>query len=487
MSDSDLIPLVESFAKARVVCIGDVMLDQYVYGEVERVSPEAPIPVLRVAREETSLGGAGNVVRNLAALGAEACFVSVSGTDPAGQEIGGLLAQLGNVETHIVAERNRVTTVKRRYVGGMQQMLRADREQVAPLPATLRGDFLGILRQALKDRKATVVSDYAKGALGDGLAAEAIALARDSGHIVAVDPKGADYGVYRGAHLIKPNRRELAAATQRPVGSDLEIATAARLLIESHGFAAVLVSLSEQGMTLVEPSGATHRLPSMAREVYDVSGAGDTVMATLGAALGAGASYLDAARLANIAAGIVVGKVGTAAVHGPELIETLIDRDQLNRKLVPEALALDHAARWRKNGLKIGFTNGVFDLLHPGHVALLRQARASCDRLVVGLNSDASTARLKGPGRPVNPESARGAVLAAVAAVDLVVIFGDDTPLSLIAALKPDVLVKGADYRLDQVVGADLVRSYGGEVLLAELTPGHSTSATIARMNAPRA
>ncbi len=225
----------------------------------------------------------------------------------------------------------------------------------------------------------------------------------------------------------------------------------------------------------------------MTREVYDVSGAGDTVMAVLGAALGAGASYLDAARLANLAAGIVVGKVGTAAVHAPELIETLIDRDQVvNRKLVPAAPALDHVARWRKNGLRIGFTNGVFDLLHPGHVSLLRQARAACDRLVVGLNSDASTARLKGPGRPVNPETARGAVLAAIAAVDLVVIFEDDTPLSLIAAIKPDVLVKGADYKLDQVVGADLVRSYGGEVILAELSPGHSTTATIARLNVPR-
>jgi D-beta-D-heptose 7-phosphate kinase / D-beta-D-heptose 1-phosphate adenosyltransferase len=477
MSDSDLIPLVEALATARVLCIGDVMLDQYIYGRVERVSPEAPIPVLGVEREEASLGGAGNVLRNLATLGAEACFVSVAGADLAGREVGRLVATLGQTEAHVLAERSRVTTVKTRYIAGTQQLLRADREQIVPLSVALRGDFVSIVRQALKDRKATAISDYAKGVLAAGVASEIIALARDFGHVVVVDPKGADYSIYRGATLIKPNRRELALATQRPVGSDLEVATAARLLIETHGFEAVLVSLSEQGMLLVEASGATHRLPSVAREVYDVSGAGDTVMAVIAAALGAGATALDAARLANIAAGIVVGKVGTAAIHANELIETLIDRDQLlTRKQVPLAL-------WRKNGLKIGFTNGVFDLLHPGHVSLLREARAACDRLVVGLNSDASTARLKGPGRPVNPESARGAVLASVAAVDLVTVFEEDTPLSLIAALKPDVLVKGADYRLDQVIGADLVRSYGGEVMLAELTPGHSTTATIARMN----
>jgi D-beta-D-heptose 7-phosphate kinase/D-beta-D-heptose 1-phosphate adenosyltransferase len=483
MSDADLVPLVGGLGRARVACIGDVMLDQYVYGSVDRVSPEAPIPVLRIAREETSLGGAGNVLRNLASLGAEACFVSVTGSDLAGREVGKLVASLGNVEVHLLAERSRATTTKTRYVAGTQQLLRADREQTTALSADMRADFLSVARQALKDRHVVVISDYAKGLLADGIAGELIAVARAAGQIVAIDPKGTDYSIYRGATIIKPNRRELALATQRSVGSDLEIATAARKLIDEHGFAAVLVSLSELGMILVEAAGATHRLPSAAREIYDVSGAGDTVMATLGAALAAGATFLDAARLANIAAGIVVGKVGTAAVLDKELVETLIDRDRLaSRKLVPLALALDHVARWRQNGLKIGFTNGCFDLLHPGHVSLLRQAHAGCDRLIVGLNSDASTTRLKGPGRPVNPETARGAVLGSLAAVDLVVVFDEDTPLALVAAIKPDLLVKGADYRLDQVVGGELVRSYGGEVMLAEISPGHSTTATIARL-----
>lgn len=483
MSDSDLVRLGEALAQASVVCVGDVMLDRFVYGQVERVSPEAPIPVLSVTREATSLGGAGNVLRNLVAVGARACFVSVVGTDAAASEISRLLASLGDVESHMLVERSRVTTVKTRYIGGQQQLLRADHERATPLMALTRRDFLSVFRRSLKERQVTVISDYAKGVLADGFAAELIAAARDAGQIVLVDPKGTDYAIYRGATLIKPNRRELAEATRRSVNSDIEIATAARALIEAHELGAVLVSLSDQGMLLVEASGATHRLPAVAREVYDVSGAGDTAMAAMAAALAVGAGLLEAARLANVAAGIVVGKVGTASVPARELIDTLIDRDQANaRKALPLASALDQVARWRKHGLKIGFTNGVFDLLHPGHISLLQQARAACDRLIVGLNSDASTARLKGPRRPVNSEAARGAVLASVAAVDLVVVFEEDTPLSLITAIKPDALVKGADYRLDQVVGADLVRSYGGKVILAELTPGHSTTATIGRL-----
>ena len=483
MADADLIPLVEALGRSRVLCVGDVMLDHYVYGRVERVSPEAPIPVLHVEREVKKLGGAGNVLSNLQALGAQACFISVTGSDPAGREVGKLVAGLGGGEAHVLTERGRVTTIKTRYVADTQQMLRADREQAAPLKGGLREDFRRIVEEALPHYNATVLSDYAKGVLADGLAAEIIAAARDAGHTVVVDPKGADYARYRGASLIKPNRRELGEATKLPVASEAEVAAAARALIAEHGFGAVLVSLGQEGMLLAEASGATQKLGAEAREVYDVSGAGDTVVAVLAAALAAGAGAADAARLANVAAGIVVGKVGTAVVHGNELVETLVDRDALaTRKVLPLALALDHVARWRRNGLRIGFTNGCFDLLHPGHVSLLSQARALCDRLVVGLNSDASVVRLKGTGRPVQNEQARAAVLASLASVDLVVLFEEDTPLGLIAELKPEVLVKGADYRLDEVVGAEIVEAYGGKVVLAELLPGYSTTATIARL-----
>ncbi len=483
MSETDLIPLVEALKQSRVLCIGDVMLDHYVYGQVERVSPEAPIPVLRVEREIRKLGGAGNVLSNLHALGVQSCFVSITGGDPAGREVSKLVAGLAGVEAHVLSERGRTTTIKTRYIAETQQVLRADREQSAALKGALREDFRRMIDEVLPHYQVTVLSDYAKGVLAEGVAAEIIAAARNAGHRVVVDPKGTDYAAYRGASVLKPNRRELGEATQRPVGSEAEVIDAARALIDAHGFSAVLVSLSQDGMVLVEASGATAKLAAQAREVYDVSGAGDTVVAVLAAALAADAPMLDAARLANIAAGIVVGKVGTAVVHANELIATLVDRDALEtRKVLPLPLALDQVARWRRNGLRVGFTNGCFDLLHPGHVSLLSQARAQCDRLVVGLNSDASVVRLKGPGRPVQSEQARAAVLASLASVDLVVLFEEDTPLSVIAEIKPDLLVKGADYRHDQVVGAELVEAYGGKVVLAELLPGFSTTATIARL-----
>jgi D-beta-D-heptose 7-phosphate kinase/D-beta-D-heptose 1-phosphate adenosyltransferase len=482
MAALDFIALVEALARARVLCIGDVMLDHFVHGRVERISPEAPVPVLHIQSEEQRLGGAGNVVRNLHALGAESCFISVTGNDPAGREIARMLASLGHAETHVLAERDRVTPVKTRYIADNQQLLRADQERVAPVNAETRADLLAQLKAALKHFQLVILSDYAKGVLGAGFAAEIIAAAIAAKRPVLVDPKGADYAIYKGATLLKPNRRELGEAVGRPVHSVDEVVGAARALMKQHGFAAMLVSCGKDGMILVEGKDGVHQLAAEAREVYDVSGAGDTVLAVLGAALASGADLPDAARLANIAAGIVVGKVGTAVVHAKELEEAILDRDTLkSRKVLPLALALDHASRWRRNGLKLGFTNGCFDLLHPGHISLLEQARKSCDRLVVGLNSDASVKRLKGESRPVQNEQARAAVLASLSHVDLVIVFDEDTPLNLIAALRPEVLVKGADYRLDQVVGGDLVEGYGGKIVLAELLPGYSTTATIAR------
>lgn len=482
MAEPDLAGLIKALGQARVVCVGDVMLDHYVHGEVERISPEAPVPILHVESEERRLGGAGNVLRNLHALGAEVCFISVTGADPAGRDITRMVAELGIAEAHVLAERGRVTTVKRRYIAENQQLLRADCERAAPLAAEPRADLVKLAREAFAHYRVAIVSDYAKGVLTQGVAAEIVAAARAAGAIVVVDPKGGDYAAYRGASVLKPNRRELAAAVGHPIANDEEAIAAARGLMAAHDFGAMLVTCGKDGMLLVEKDRSQHLLAA-AREVYDVSGAGDTAAAALGAALGAGASLLDAARLANAAASLVVAKVGTAVVHAEELAAALIAGDVLEggRKVLPAAQALDHVARWRRNGLSVGFTNGCFDLLHPGHVALLAQARAACDRLVVGLNSDASVVRLKGPGRPVQSEAARAAVLASLASVDLVVLFDEDTPLALITEMRPDVLVKGADYRREEVVGGAFVEGYGGHVLIADLVPGHSTSATIAR------
>ncbi|MGC2201433.1 MAG: D-glycero-beta-D-manno-heptose-7-phosphate kinase [Stellaceae bacterium] len=480
---SDLLPHLERLRAARVLCIGDVMLDHYVYGQVERVSPEAPIPVLWVEREMKTLGGAGNVLRNLRALGAASSFISVVGNDEAGREIGRLVEAQDGAEAHLLVQPQRLTTVKTRYIAGNQQLLRADRESAIPLNPYIREDLLRLARELVADHSVVVVSDYGKGVLTEGVALEIIRAAREAGAFVIVDPKGGDHIRYRGADLLKPNRRELAHATGLPVATDGEIVAASRALIERCGFKAVLASLGAEGSVLVLADGAVRVQRTEVREVYDVSGAGDTVVATVAAALAVRVSLTDAARLANVAAGIVVGKVGTAVVYASELAAALTGHDVLAAdKVVPRSHACDMVARWRRHGLKIGFTNGCFDLLHPGHVALLGQAKAACDRLIVGLNSDASTARLKGPRRPIQSQSERAAVLASLAAVDLIVIFEEDTPMELIQDIRPQLLVKGDDYRLDEVVGADFVKNTGGEVLLAKVVPGYSTTATIARL-----
>jgi D-beta-D-heptose 7-phosphate kinase/D-beta-D-heptose 1-phosphate adenosyltransferase len=480
---SALAAALDRLNAARVVVIGDAMLDRFVYGEVERISPEAPIPVLRETRETAMAGGAGNVARNLAALGAAADFVSLVGDDAAGVELRAMLAAEAGVTPHLEALAGHVTTVKTRYIAGHQQMLRADRERpagVAPATqATVARQAVALLGKA----GALVVSDYGKGVLAPNGAAALIAEARKAGVPVVVDPKGGDYTRYRGATVVTPNRKELQAATGMTADSDDAIIAAARKLISECGIENVLATRSADGMSLVSAADV-HHLPAEAREVFDVSGAGDTVVAAIAAALAAGVSLLDAARLANVAAGIVVGKVGTAVARSAEIADALHAGDLMRgeRKLAALDAALDHVARWRRQGLRVGFTNGCFDLLHPGHVHLLTQARAACDRLVVGLNSDASVKRLKGPERPIQSEAARALMLGSLATVDLVVLFGDDTPLALIEALKPDVLVKGADYALKDVVGGDLVQSYGGKVVLAELVPGQSTTATISRL-----
>ena len=483
---SDLVSAVARLAQARVLCVGDLMLDRYVYGHVDRVSPEAPIPVVTVEREIAILGGAGNVVRNLVALGAETCFISVIGDDPAGREVTQLVGAEANLEPHLLIEPRRRTTIKTRFVAASQQLLRADRETVAPITPALRGQLVHRADEAMGDRAVMILSDYGKGVLGAETIEALIAAARAKGVKVLIDPKGRDYARYAGATLLTPNRRELMDATGMPTATDDEVVAAGRALLARCALDALLVTRSQDGMTLIERDGPATHLPAEAREVFDVSGAGDTVIATLAAALAGGVGLGDACVLANVAAGIVVGKVGTAVTHAAEIVTMLQTQDLAHgeSKVMSLPVVLDQVAAWRAKGLKVGFTNGCFDLLHPGHVSLLAQARAQCDRLVVGLNSDASVQRLKGANRPVQAETARAIVLASLAHIDAVVIFAEDTPMALIEAVRPDVLVKGADYKLEDVVGGEFVRRHGGRIYLAKLTPGHSTTDTIARIAA---
>jgi D-beta-D-heptose 7-phosphate kinase / D-beta-D-heptose 1-phosphate adenosyltransferase len=468
-----------------VLCVGDLMLDEFIYGEVSRISPEAPTPVIAVKRTETMIGGAGNVARNLVSLGTRCIFVGVVGDDDAGSALTKALATHPLIEFHLVVDAARQTTRKVRFVSEHHSthMLRADWEVAAPIDKASEDKLIGHVIEAMPNVGAVVLSDYAKGALTPRVIGDVIAAANVQGKPVVVDPKGRDYSIYRGATLITPNRQELADATHGAAQSDDEIAAAADGLREELDAEAVLVTRSEAGMTLVTDTGAIH-VPAYPVRVRDVSGAGDTVVAVLAAMLAMRADFESAMRAANAAAAVVVGKRGTATLSVSELRSRILPAATLapEEKIVFDWALLDEQiAEWRKQGLRVGFTNGCFDLLHPGHVKLLAGARAACDRLVVGLNGDTSVTRLKGEGRPVQPVQSRAEVLAALEAVDLVVVFDEDTPEKLIARVKPTVLVKGSDYKREDVVGHAIVEAAGGEVILIDIVHGHSTSAMVER------
>ncbi|MBC9177317.1 D-glycero-beta-D-manno-heptose-7-phosphate kinase [Roseomonas ludipueritiae] len=477
----DLAEAVRQLKRASVLVVGDAMLDRYVYGQIKRISPEAPVPILGVEREVAMPGGAGNVVRNLTALGAAVAFLSVVGDDQAGSDLTGLIGGQPGVEPWLLVQGGRATTTKTRFIASGQQVMRADHEIARPIHERLADRLVRIAADTVAATSVMVLSDYNKGVLSNDVPARLIAAARAAGRRVVVDPKGHDYSRYAGADIITPNRAELALATGLPVETEEEIVAAARALREAHGFGAVLVTRSEDGMTLLD-GDTLHHFPAEAPEVHDVSGAGDTVVAVLAAGVASGLPLPVAARLANIAGGLVVGKVGTAVARENDLLEALTPERGTLRKVMRRASAAEQVERWRQRGWRVGFTNGCFDLLHPGHVHLLEQARSWCDRLVVGLNADSSVKRLKGPSRPIQQEAARAAVLASLSTVDLVTIFEEDTPVELIRLLRPDVLVKGADYTVAQVVGGELVQEWGGVVKLAELLPGNSTTATVARI-----
>ena len=477
---------LQDIGQQTILCVGDLMLDDFVYGEVARISPEAPAPVLAVKRNEVAIGGAGNVARNVASLGARCIFVGLVGDDEAGRDVIARLQAEPLIEPSLVVDRTRPTTRKVRFVSEhfSTHLLRADWEQAGPLDADREGELLARALAALPRVGAVVLSDYAKGALTPRLLGDIIAAANKAGTPVIVDPKAADYSVYRGATVLKPNRKELAETTRMAVVSDDDVIAAAGKLNADLGTQAVLCSLSDDGLMLVPANGAPIRVPAYPVKVKDASGAGDTVVAALAVMLAARAEFEVAVRVANAAGAIAVGKRGTATVSAGELrhqvlpASTLASEDKViyDRSLIGERLA-----EWRRARLRIGFTNGCFDLLHRGHVKLMAEARAACDRLVVGLNSDASVKRLKGPERPIQDVASRADVLAALQAVDLVVVFEEDTPLELIRQVRPAVLVKGGDYTHDKVVGHEIVEADGGEVVLVDLVPGHSTTSMVAR------
>jgi D-beta-D-heptose 7-phosphate kinase/D-beta-D-heptose 1-phosphate adenosyltransferase len=474
-------------SKQTVLCVGDLMLDEFIYGEVTRISPEAPTPVLAVARSEIEIGGAGNVARNVAALGARCIFVGLIGKDEAGRTLTDAFAKLKDpIVPHLVTDAGRHTTRKVRFVSEHHSahLMRADWETAQPASAQSEAAVIAQAEAALPQVGAVVLSDYAKGVLTERVIGAIIDKARRLGKPVVVDPKSYDYSIYWGATLITPNRKELGVAVHRPVTTETEIAKAAAELARLVESDAVLVTRSEEGMTLhVEGQSSLH-IPAYPVKVRDVSGAGDTVAAVMAVLLAMKAPFDSAMRAANAAAAVVVGKRGTSTLSLAELRHRILPAASLapEDKIVFDWSVLDERlAEWRRHGLRIGFTNGCFDILHRGHIRLLAEARATCDRLVVGLNSDASTTRLKGKDRPINPAEGRAEVLAALEAVDLVVVFEENTPIELIKRVRPAVLVKGADYRREDVVGRDVIEQAGGDVILVDLVPGHSTTAIIQR------
>uniref|UniRef100_E6VM63 Bifunctional protein HldE n=1 Tax=Rhodopseudomonas palustris (strain DX-1) TaxID=652103 RepID=E6VM63_RHOPX len=478
--------LLQAIARQTVLCVGDLMLDEFVYGEVSRISPEAPAPVIAVQRSETNIGGAGNVARNIAAIGARCIFVGLVGDDATGRMLAAELGSEPKIEPVLVRDPSRPTTRKVRFVSEhfSTHMLRADWEIAAAATGEVEQRLLDAILPQLARADIVLLSDYAKGVLTARVIRETIDTANKLGKRVIVDPKSANFAIYRGATLLTPNRKEFAAATRSAAETDDEIAAAAQDAMTLAECEAMLVTKSEHGMTLVPRGGEPIHVPAQPVKVRDVSGAGDTVAAVLAVVLASGADWGTAMRAASAAAAVAVSKNGTAVVTPSELRRRVLPHAELaaEDKIMASDADLDARLKeWRREGLRVGFTNGCFDILHPGHVKVLTAARGACDRLIVGLNSDASVRRLKGESRPVQHERARAEVLAALEAVDLVAIFEEDTPIRLITRIEPSVLVKGGDYSREQVVGHEIVAAKGGEVMLVDVLPGFSTTSLVAR------
>lgn len=482
-SKSFSLPL-EKGARRVVAVIGDLMIDRYLTGKVDRISPEAPVPVLVHGADSAVAGGAANVAVNIASLGCDVHLVGAVGSDLDASDLKGILVGAGVSVEWLVVDPDRPTISKTRIVSGRQQFVRIDRELAGRPAAVVEEELIKAARSAIVGADIVVLSDYAKGVFGDYVLEQVISAAKSAGKLVLVDPKRRSFEAYRHADIIKPNVSELSTATGLPCRTDAEVEAAAKALSGQFD-GTLLVTRAEAGMSLLRAGEFVRHFTTSALEVADVSGAGDTALAALAVSIAEGRSIEEAAVLSNFAAGIAVGKLGTAIVSRKELNAAVARSEtpiQHPGSLANLAEAVEMAAAWRQNGERVVFTNGCFDLVHAGHVELLSSAAGSGDRLIVGLNSDASVRRLKGPTRPIQSETDRARIVGALRAVDLVVIFDEPTPMSLIDAISPDVLVKGADYAEDQVVGGDLVKARGGRVVLIPLVAGRSSTKIVERM-----
>lgn len=494
---ANLIDLVQGLGQPRVLVVGDLMLDRYVWGDAERISQEAPVLLLHADRREERLGGASSVAMMLRALGARVLLAGVVGSDFDGGRIRQALTSLGIDHEGVVSDGSRPTTVKERYIGRAQhrhpqQMLRVDYEVRTPINEAIETDLTRVLAAQLRKIDLVLISDYDKGVCTPSLLAAVITGARALGLRVLADPiRGDDYRKYHGCSAITPNRMEAGLATGQTLVGTAPVLEAGTQLVQQLDLEAAVITLDRDGMALVHRDGRQQLFPTRPRQVYDITGAGDMVLSVLGMALAAGADYADAITLANVAGGLEVEKIGVATVTRDEILRDLLhggtrvgDGALGAEKVVSlDALGRELEDR-RRHGQRVAFTNGCFDVLHAGHVQYLQEARLQADVLVVGLNSDSSVRALKGDGRPINAVEARAHVLAGLQAVDYVTVFDELNPLKLIETVRPDVLIKGADYRPEEVVGASFVEAYGGRVHLARLRSGFSTSSVIEKLRA---
>lgn len=471
---------MKKFAECRILVVGDLMVDAYLWGDAERISPEAPVQIVSVSSEEQTLGGAGNVISNLAALGAKVSAVGVIGCGSDGQLVLDQLNALGVNTAGVIQDQQRPTTRKTRIIANHQHVLRFDREVKTEINRQIINQILHSAEEKITNTDLILVSDYGKGLISKALMKKLTATAQKHGKLLIVDPQGLDYKKYAGASFITPNQRETALAAGIEIVDDQTLAEAARRLIEKTGIDKILVTCGKDGMVYFERDARPYRIGTKARQVFDVSGAGDTVLAVLGLGMAAGYSIKEAVALANTAAGIVVGKVGTATVSKTELADSLNlipDPTLHKQKTVAELSAL--VLKLQKNGKRIVLTNGCFDLLHVGHIMLLSASKQLGDLLVVAIDDDASVKKLKGPGRPVIKAAERLRIISALDSVDFVVVFSSHQLNDLIETLRPAVLTKGSNYGADMVIGREIVERFGGRVEIIPVTEDISSSRII--------
>lgn len=466
-------------AQPHILVIGDLMIDHYLWGGCERISPEAPVQVVDIARETTVLGGAGNVINNLVSLGAHVSVAGVIGDDENGLELTKMLSSLGASCEGLVIQEGRKTSKKSRIIASNQQILRYDKESKEAIEEVSAQKVIAYVSRVMDQCDIVILSDYGKGVITQAVAQGVIVYAKAKGKKVLVDPKGKDYGKYSGAYLLTPNKKEASEATGITIKDDATLREALLCLKATCDLQCSMITLSEDGIAIYDET--MRRYPTVAKEVFDVTGAGDTVIASLSFALSCGLSIDEAAPFANHAAAVVVGKIGSATVTLEEIetYESSLHQSSSDTHIKSQTEIVAIAQRFKNEGKRVVFTNGCFDILHVGHVKYLQEAKSYGEVLIVGLNSDSSVRELKGPTRPVNVQNDRAYILAALESVDYVVMFSDETPYGLIKSIAPDILVKGGDYEGKSVVGAE----FSGELRLVQFVDGKSTTATIARIN----